>query len=232
MLCIKLQPALGIQSLSALDHLTNCIPKCHSKTLIIGLVRVLTNQIQDAEEGAPQATGGLCLGAFEGPVTSSEGQAAVDRILSMRSMKVRGGTINIEGGPLEKHGERPLHWTGYSCGLLVRAFVAPRCACLYPSCHCFLWSEGLNFSQVSWHQTSFPLCFTSSLSSPCMSLWYNSKPLWARIQWTQPNRKLACSLFIWNHEAEIVGHLFSLLHWAGTELKLNYPNGAFQHGMI
>lgn len=64
MLCIKLQPALGIQSPSALDHLTNCIPKCHSKTLTIGLARVLTNQIQNAEEGAPQATGGLCLGAL------------------------------------------------------------------------------------------------------------------------------------------------------------------------
>lgn len=42
MLCIKLQPALGMQSVSALDRLTKSIPGGHSKTLTIGLARVLT----------------------------------------------------------------------------------------------------------------------------------------------------------------------------------------------
>lgn len=74
MLCIKLQPALGMQSVSALDHLTKSIPGGHSKTLTIGLARVLTKQVQDTEEGAPQANRGLRLGAFEGPVMGREGQ--------------------------------------------------------------------------------------------------------------------------------------------------------------
>lgn len=74
MLCIKLQPVLGMQSASAWDRLSKSIPGGHSKSLTIGLARVLTKQVQNAEEGAPQATRGLCLGAFEGPVMDREGQ--------------------------------------------------------------------------------------------------------------------------------------------------------------
>lgn len=60
MLCIKLQPALGMQRLSALNCLNECIPRWHSETLTIGLARVLSNQVQGAEEGAPQAPG-VCV---------------------------------------------------------------------------------------------------------------------------------------------------------------------------
>lgn len=90
--------------------------------------------------------------------------------------------------------ERSPHWICHSYDLPVCALIAPRCACSWvtdscPSCHCVLWSEGLNLSQISWHCANFPLCFISSPSSSCMSLWYNSKLLRARIQWTQPKQE-------------------------------------------
>lgn len=134
-----------------------------------------------------------------------------------------GGKANVGSQNME----RPPCWSGHSHDPPVCALVAPRCARSWatnsrPSGHCFLCSEGINFNQVSWHCATFPLCVIFSPSCPCMSLWYNSKLLWARIQQTQPKQEtgfLLVYLEPWSRKCPTLVFSASLSwNWIETQL--------------
>lgn len=145
-------------------------------------------------------------------------RSAVDRRLFTRNVKVRGGTngtaVDTARGPQEKH--VPLCWIGYSCGLPVCALV-PRYAWSWVMTHVLaaIVSCSLRNSTLARFPGTVPafLCASFHLFQVLACHCEIIQNLYGlESNGPNPNRKLAFSLFIWNHEAESVGHLFLLLH--------------------